>query len=109
MAEPHGQPSLKTGLKTGIGDKFTSLPPDIRLEKILEIYNMVDDTLKDCLLEQWGVAENPEGSERGRRRPYDQCPHCIQFPPQAYPLTRHRLKQRFQPFERRLYLSSHPV
>jgi hypothetical protein len=31
---------------------FDSPPPDIRLEKILEIYNMVDDTLKDCLMDQ---------------------------------------------------------
>jgi transcriptional regulator with XRE-family HTH domain len=42
----------KEWIKTGIGDKFTAPPPDIRLEKILEIYNMVDDTLRDCLLEQ---------------------------------------------------------
>ena len=42
----------KEWLKTGEGDKFTAPPPDIRLEKILEIYNVVDDTLKDCLLEQ---------------------------------------------------------
>jgi transcriptional regulator with XRE-family HTH domain len=42
----------KEWIKTGIGDKFTAPPPDIRLEKILDIYNMVDDTLKDCLLEQ---------------------------------------------------------
>jgi transcriptional regulator with XRE-family HTH domain len=42
----------KEWLKTGEGEMFTAPPPDIRLEKILEIYNMVDDTLKDCLVEQ---------------------------------------------------------
>jgi transcriptional regulator with XRE-family HTH domain len=42
----------KEWLKTGEGEMFTSPPPDIRLEKILEIYNMIDDTLKDCLMEQ---------------------------------------------------------
>jgi transcriptional regulator with XRE-family HTH domain len=42
----------KEWLKTGEGEMFTSPPPDIRLEKILEIYNTVDDTLKDCLMEQ---------------------------------------------------------
>jgi len=36
----------------GEGEMFSSPPPDIRLEKILEIYNTIDGTLKDCLLEQ---------------------------------------------------------
>jgi len=31
---------------------FSSPPPDLRLEKILEIYNTIDGMLKDCLLEQ---------------------------------------------------------
>ena len=42
----------KEWIKTGKGEIFISPPPDIRLEKILEIYNLVDETLKDCLLEQ---------------------------------------------------------
>jgi transcriptional regulator with XRE-family HTH domain len=42
----------KDWIRTGEGEMFTSSPPDIRLEKILEIYNIVDETLKDCLLEQ---------------------------------------------------------
>ena len=42
----------KKWIVTGEGDMFTSEPPDIRLEKILEIYNTIDGTLKDCLLEQ---------------------------------------------------------
>jgi transcriptional regulator with XRE-family HTH domain len=42
----------KEWIKTGEGSMFDSPPPDIRLEKILEIYNMIDDTLKDCLMEQ---------------------------------------------------------
>jgi len=42
----------KKWILTGKGNMFMSGPPDIRLEKILEIYNMVDETLKDCLLDQ---------------------------------------------------------
>ena len=42
----------KNWILTGKGDMFSSQPPDIRLEKILEIYNTVGDTLKDCLLDQ---------------------------------------------------------
>ena len=42
----------KKWILTGKGDMFSSPPPDIRLEKILEIYNMVDETLRDCLLDQ---------------------------------------------------------
>jgi transcriptional regulator with XRE-family HTH domain len=42
----------KKWILTGKGDMFSSPPPDIRLEKILEIYNMVDETLKECLLDQ---------------------------------------------------------
>ena len=42
----------KDWLLTGNGNMFDSPPPDIRLEKILEIYNTVDETLKDCLLDQ---------------------------------------------------------
>ena len=42
----------KKWIMTGEGEMFTSPPPDIRLEKILEIYNTIDQSLKDCLLEQ---------------------------------------------------------
>jgi transcriptional regulator with XRE-family HTH domain len=42
----------KEWITTGTGEMFNTEPPDIRLEKILAIYNMIDDTLKDCLLEQ---------------------------------------------------------
>jgi transcriptional regulator with XRE-family HTH domain len=42
----------KDWIKTGEGEMFTAPPPDIRLETILEIYNMIDDTLKDCLMDQ---------------------------------------------------------
>ena len=42
----------KDWIMTGKGDMFSLQPVDLRLEKILEIYNLVDDTLKDCLLEQ---------------------------------------------------------
>jgi transcriptional regulator with XRE-family HTH domain len=42
----------KDWILNGKGEMFSSPPPDIRLERILEIYNIVDETLKDCLLEQ---------------------------------------------------------
>jgi transcriptional regulator with XRE-family HTH domain len=42
----------KEWIMTGKGDMFSSDPPDIRLDKILEIYKTIDGTLKDCLLEQ---------------------------------------------------------
>ncbi|MDR2541915.1 MAG: XRE family transcriptional regulator, partial [Treponema sp.] len=42
----------KDWILTGNGDMFSENPPDYRLEKILEIYNSVDDLLKDCLLDQ---------------------------------------------------------
>jgi transcriptional regulator with XRE-family HTH domain len=42
----------KDWIMTGEGEMFDSPPPDIRLEKILEIYAMIDETLKECLLEQ---------------------------------------------------------
>jgi len=42
----------KKWIVEGEGEMFSSTPPDIRLEKILEIYNTIDGMLKDCLLEQ---------------------------------------------------------
>jgi len=42
----------KEWIMTGKGDMFLSEPPDIRLDRILEIYKTIDTTLKDCLLEQ---------------------------------------------------------
>jgi transcriptional regulator with XRE-family HTH domain len=42
----------KEWIMTGKGDMFSSEPPDIRLDRILEIYKTIDGTLKDCLLEQ---------------------------------------------------------
>ena len=45
----------KEWVLTGSGEMFDSSPPDIRLEKILEIYNMVDNTLKDCMLDQSAI------------------------------------------------------
>ena len=41
----------KNWILTGTGEMFSSPPPDIRLEKILEIYNTVDDSLKNVIFE----------------------------------------------------------
>jgi transcriptional regulator with XRE-family HTH domain len=45
----------KEWLLIGKGEMFASPPPDIRLNKILEIYNTVDDNLKEVLLEQSNI------------------------------------------------------
>jgi transcriptional regulator with XRE-family HTH domain len=42
----------KEWIKTGEGDMFTSPPPDLRLGKLTEIYNELDGSLRDCLIEQ---------------------------------------------------------
>jgi hypothetical protein len=42
-------------IKTGKGEMFTNTPPDIRLEKLLDIYNQLDGSLRDCLVEQSGI------------------------------------------------------
>jgi transcriptional regulator with XRE-family HTH domain len=36
----------------GKGEMFTAPPPDIKLERLIEIYNTLPGLLKDCLLEQ---------------------------------------------------------
>ena len=42
----------KDWLLTGDGAMFDVPAVDLRLEKIIETYNTIDDTLKDALLEQ---------------------------------------------------------
>jgi transcriptional regulator with XRE-family HTH domain len=42
-------------IKTGKGEMFTDKPPDIRLKKLLNIYNQLDGSLRDCLVEQSGI------------------------------------------------------
>jgi transcriptional regulator with XRE-family HTH domain len=42
-------------IKTGEGEMFTNTPPDIRVEKLLNIYNQLDDSLRTCLVEQSDV------------------------------------------------------
>jgi transcriptional regulator with XRE-family HTH domain len=42
-------------IKTGEGEMFTDTPPDIRVEKLLNIYNQLDDSLRTCLVEQSDV------------------------------------------------------
>ena len=39
-------------LLTGKGDMFTSPPPDLQLEKLLDIFNQLDQPLRDYLLDQ---------------------------------------------------------
>jgi transcriptional regulator with XRE-family HTH domain len=42
----------KEWIKTGEGGMFTAPPPDIRREKLIEIYNQLPEWLQDCLIEQ---------------------------------------------------------
>jgi transcriptional regulator with XRE-family HTH domain len=39
-------------LLSGEGDMFVSPPPDLRLEKLVDIYKQLDKVLKDFLLDQ---------------------------------------------------------
>ena len=41
----------KDWLLTGVGEMFVASPPDLQLEKIIEIFSQLDKTLKDYLLE----------------------------------------------------------
>lgn len=45
----------KEWIKTGKGEMFGSAPPDMRLEKLINIYNALDGSLRDCLIEQSGI------------------------------------------------------
>jgi transcriptional regulator with XRE-family HTH domain len=42
----------KDWIKTGEGEMFTAPPPDIRRERLIEIYNQLPEWLQDCLIEQ---------------------------------------------------------
>jgi transcriptional regulator with XRE-family HTH domain len=42
-------------IRTGKGEMFIDTPPDIRLEKLLNIYNQLDGSLRECLVEQSGI------------------------------------------------------
>jgi transcriptional regulator with XRE-family HTH domain len=39
-------------IRTGKGEIFIDTPPDVRLEKLLDIYSRLDGSLRDCLVEQ---------------------------------------------------------
>jgi transcriptional regulator with XRE-family HTH domain len=45
----------KEWLRTGKGEIFSSEPPDVRLERLIEIYNNLDEQLQDYLLLQSDV------------------------------------------------------
>lgn len=42
----------KDWLETGEGEIFTNPPPDIQLEKLIDIFKQLDKVLRDYLLEQ---------------------------------------------------------
>jgi transcriptional regulator with XRE-family HTH domain len=42
-------------IRTGKGEMFTDTPPDIRREQLLNIYNQLDGSLRECLVEQSGI------------------------------------------------------
>lgn len=41
----------KDWIKTGEGDMFTAPPPDIRKERLFDIYDQLPEWLQDCLIE----------------------------------------------------------
>jgi transcriptional regulator with XRE-family HTH domain len=45
----------KEWIKTGEGDIFTCPPPDMRKERLIEIYTQLPGWLQDCLIEQSNV------------------------------------------------------
>ena len=45
----------KEWLKTGKGEMFSAPPPDFRLERLIDIYNELDGTLRDCIVEQSSI------------------------------------------------------
>jgi transcriptional regulator with XRE-family HTH domain len=45
----------KDWILAGKGEIFTAPPPDIKLERVIEIYNTLDGLMKDCLLEQSNI------------------------------------------------------
>jgi transcriptional regulator with XRE-family HTH domain len=45
----------KEWLKSGKGEMFVSPPPDVKLERLIEIYNNLDEQLQDYLLLQSDV------------------------------------------------------
>jgi transcriptional regulator with XRE-family HTH domain len=42
-------------IRTGIGNMFNDLKPDLRKEKLINIYNQLEGSLRDCLVEQSGI------------------------------------------------------
>jgi transcriptional regulator with XRE-family HTH domain len=42
-------------IRTGNGEMFTDLKPDIRKERLINIYNQLDTSLQNCLVEQSGI------------------------------------------------------
>ena len=42
-------------LKTGNGEMFIEGKPDLRKERLLNIYNQLDDSLQNCLVEQSNI------------------------------------------------------
>lgn len=45
----------KEWILSGKGEMFTAPPPDLKLQRIIDIYNTLDGLMKDCLLEQSNI------------------------------------------------------
>ena len=54
---------------TGQGQMFAPSSSDARLDKILEIYNTINGTLKDCLLEQSRILLKIHREYKGKKEP----------------------------------------
>ena len=42
----------KDWIMTGKGDMYSGSPPDLKRERLIDIYNQLPDWLQDCLIEQ---------------------------------------------------------
>ena len=54
-------------IKTGKGEMFIDTPPDVRMEKLLNIYNQLDGSLRDCLVEQSGILLKLQKEENNKK------------------------------------------
>jgi hypothetical protein len=63
----------KDWIQTGRGEMFSGPPPDIRRERLIEIYNQLPQWLQDCLIEQSNLLLEKYRKEIGRneKKPED--------------------------------------
>ncbi|GHV62511.1 hypothetical protein AGMMS49587_09560 [Spirochaetia bacterium] len=61
-------------IRTGKGEMFTDTPPDIRREQLLNIYNQLDGSLRDCLVEQSGILLKLQKGNDNKKGRFEKSP-----------------------------------